>query len=265
MTVLGIDTSTILGGVALVADGRLLGEVRCDARAAASERILPQVERLLADLGVRAAAIERIGVSLGPGSFTGVRVGLATAKGLAIGWERPVVGIASLAARIHALGAGGHPVLLASAPRRGEVFCAAGWFDPQGFRPLLSEASRPLAEAGDWVAEALRAAEDLGRLPLLGAGDGLAELEAALAAAGRVPRAGAWLALPGAVAGAAPASVALLAAQAPAGDCLSGEGLDRLLPLYLRGSEARRPGSGGRGAPASGAESEPPARTRETL
>ncbi|MFH1143838.1 MAG: tRNA (adenosine(37)-N6)-threonylcarbamoyltransferase complex dimerization subunit type 1 TsaB [Candidatus Eisenbacteria bacterium] len=238
MIALGIDTSDILGGVALARGERLLAEARGDTRAATSERILPQIERLLGDLGLGIGAIERIGVVLGPGSFTGVRVGLATAKGLAMGLGIPVVGISGIEARVHAVGAPGHPVLILVSPRRGEVFCGAGLWDAQGYRSLLAEASRPVDQGPAWVGEAVRAAEALGRLPLVCAGDGaglLRELEAEPAFTGRI------LILTGAATAAAPGAAALLAARAEGGRLVQGQGLDDLSPAYLRGAEARAP------------------------
>jgi tRNA threonylcarbamoyladenosine biosynthesis protein TsaB len=245
MTVLGIDTSTLLGGVALADDERLLGEVRCDARAAASERILPQLDRLLEDLGLTRAAIARVGVAIGPGSFTGVRVGLATAKGLALGLRVPLLAVSTIEARAFALGAGERAVLIASAPRRGEVFSGGGFRDPSGYHRLLPEAARALDQAPVWVREALHAAREAGRLPLLCAGDGVAELLTGLGdelpglvAAGLVP-------MPAAVAGAVPGAVAQLTALAPPGALVAGEAIDALVPVYLRGSEARRPRAAG--------------------
>ncbi len=242
MTVLGIDTSTLLGGVALADCERLLGEIRCDARAAASERILPQLDRLLEDLGLTREAIARIGVAIGPGSFTGVRVGLATAKGLALGLGAPLLVVSSIEARSFALGAGERAVLIASAPRRGEVFAGGGFRDAAGYHALLPEAARALDRAPVWVREALHAAREAGRLPMLCAGDGVAALLAelgdelpGLAVAG-------LLALPAAVAGAVPGAVAQLTALAPADALVMGAALDALVPVYLRGSEARRPG-----------------------
>jgi tRNA threonylcarbamoyladenosine biosynthesis protein TsaB len=245
MTVLGIDTSTLLGGVALADGERLLGETRCDARAAASERILPQLDRLLEDLGLTRGAITRIGVAIGPGSFTGVRVGLATAKGLAVGLRVPLLAVSSIEARGFALGAGERATIIVSAPRRGEVFAGGGFRDGAGYRTLLPEAARALDRGATWVREALHAAREAGRLPLLCAGDGVAVLLASLgdelpglAAAGLLP-------MPAAVAGAVPGAVAQLTALAPDGALVAGEALDALVPVYLRGSEARRPAAAG--------------------
>ncbi|MCK4412148.1 MAG: tRNA (adenosine(37)-N6)-threonylcarbamoyltransferase complex dimerization subunit type 1 TsaB [Candidatus Eisenbacteria sp.] len=240
MIALGIDTSGILGGVALAREGRLLAETRSDARAAASERILPQIDRLLADLGLARRAIERVGVVLGPGSFTGVRVGLATAKGLALGLEVPVVGFSTIAARTFALGAAGRAVMVLTAYRRGEVFCGAGYHAPEGFQWLLGAASRPVGETAAWLKAALQAARREGKLPLLCAGDGVAGvLEQAVAAVTADPDA-VWL--PGALLGAVPGAAALLAAQAPAAELVEGAAIDALEPAYLRGADTRRPG-----------------------
>jgi tRNA threonylcarbamoyladenosine biosynthesis protein TsaB len=241
MIVLGIDTSGILGGVALARGERLLAEARVDARAAASERIVPQIDRLLADLGLGREALERVGVVTGPGSFTGLRVGLATAKGLAVGLGCATLGISAIEARAAAVGAGEHPVLVLTSARRGEVFCGAGWHGAGDFHWLLPQASRSLPGAAEWVGAAVRAAERLGRLPLLCAGDGAELLDGsdAVRAAGS-----SLLLLPGAATAAVPGAAALLAARADPARLKEGAGLDELALVYLRGAEARRPLSG---------------------
>jgi tRNA threonylcarbamoyladenosine biosynthesis protein TsaB len=242
VTVLGIDTSGILGGVALARGGRLLAEIRCDAREAASERILPQIARLLGDLGLERGEIGRVGVALGPGSFTGLRVGLTTARGLCQGLGIPLVGVSSLEARIRALDAPGRAVLAATAYRRGQLFCAAGWQGDDGFQVLLPEASRALEEAGEWMAPCLASARGAGVTPILCTGDAAEALLAQLcrgALAGDAPD---LIPVIGA-AGAVPGSVALLAAAAEADQLMTGSDVDALMPRYLRGSYARRPGA----------------------
>ncbi|MBD3236807.1 MAG: tRNA (adenosine(37)-N6)-threonylcarbamoyltransferase complex dimerization subunit type 1 TsaB, partial [Candidatus Eisenbacteria bacterium] len=139
MIVLGIDTSGILGGVALARGERLIGETRCDARAAASERILSQIDRLQRDLGLPRQELARIGVAIGPGSFTGLRVGLGTAQGLAMGLDLPICPVSSLAARIHAMGIEGLGILWATAQRRGELFCGIGAWSAGRYHALWPE------------------------------------------------------------------------------------------------------------------------------
>lgn len=243
MIVLGIDTSGILGGAALARAGRLVGETRCDARAAASERIVSQIDRLLEDLGATRTQIARIGVAIGPGSFTGLRVGLGTAKGLATGLGVPICPVSSLAARIHALGLGAVPVLFATAERRGEVFCGLGCWEAGGYRELLPETSRPLANAAQWLAE-VREATAAARpgLPLICAGDAAAAIAAAAEAAGG--QCGPVLLVLGAAPGAVPGAVALIAAAANDDALIVGAARDEIEPRYLRGADVRRPGGG---------------------
>ena len=83
--VLGIETSGRLTGAALVVDGRLAAETCVDAHASSQEILIDLTLRILESHRLRVRDLVRIGVSLGPGSFTGVRVGLAAGRGLALG------------------------------------------------------------------------------------------------------------------------------------------------------------------------------------
>lgn len=107
--VLAIDTATAIASVALVEDGELIAEeVHSDRPGEApapvtprvnhAEIILPLLDRLLKRAAVSLPEISVLGVSIGPGSFTGLRIGLSTVKGLAYGCEIPVVGIPTLLA-----------------------------------------------------------------------------------------------------------------------------------------------------------------------
>jgi tRNA threonylcarbamoyladenosine biosynthesis protein TsaB len=96
MRVLGIETSTHSGSVALVEDNKVLGEFFLDLGPAHSEKLLPMVDCILKEVGMAKKEIEGITVSIGPGSFTALRVGISTAKGLAFSLEIPVVGVSSL-------------------------------------------------------------------------------------------------------------------------------------------------------------------------
>src|SRR5688572_8430557 len=66
-----------------------------------AERLFPMMQDVLKESGIELAAIDRIAVTLGPGTFTGVRVGIAAARGLAVALSKPVVGVTSLAAMAH--------------------------------------------------------------------------------------------------------------------------------------------------------------------
>lgn len=97
MKILALETATIAGSAAVVDDNKgLIGEVRVDVKVAHSERLMPSVEWLLSMSGLSINDIDAFGVSIGPGSFTGLRIGLSTAKGLAFAAGKPLVPVKTL-------------------------------------------------------------------------------------------------------------------------------------------------------------------------
>ncbi|HEX8719062.1 MAG TPA: tRNA (adenosine(37)-N6)-threonylcarbamoyltransferase complex dimerization subunit type 1 TsaB [Pyrinomonadaceae bacterium] len=118
---LAVDTSTERRSVALVRGGRVLSESESDLREGGSANLLADVDRVLAAAGVRLREVGLFAAAVGPGSFTGLRSGLATVKGLALTTARPAVGVQTL----HAVAYGARPArrLVALIPAgRGEVF-----------------------------------------------------------------------------------------------------------------------------------------------
>jgi tRNA threonylcarbamoyladenosine biosynthesis protein TsaB len=92
---LAIDTSTQLAGLALY-DGAVQAELVWVAGRRHSAQVMPQLERLLRLLDMEVTALTAVAAARGPGSFTGVRVGLAAAQGLAVALDLPVYGVCSL-------------------------------------------------------------------------------------------------------------------------------------------------------------------------
>jgi tRNA threonylcarbamoyladenosine biosynthesis protein TsaB len=113
MLTLAFDTATGAATSALVRDGDVLGE-----RTGRAAEVLADADELLRGGGLAPRDLDRIAVGVGPGSFTGVRIGLAAARGLALALELPVAGVSTLEA-LAAGAAGAVPVIDA---RRGEVF-----------------------------------------------------------------------------------------------------------------------------------------------
>lgn len=113
MLILAFDTATDAATSALVDDGEVLGE-----RASRAVTLLEDVDALLRQAGAHTGDLDALAVGIGPGSFTGVRIGLATARGLALGLEIPVAGVSTLAA----LAAGAPDAIPVIDARRGEVF-----------------------------------------------------------------------------------------------------------------------------------------------
>lgn len=126
MLVLAVDTTSAHGSVAVLDDDALLGLLAFrTAHPRHAENLLPTVEHLLEQVGVALDELDGFAVAIGPGSFTGLRIGIAAAEGLAYALERPVVGVSSLEATAfryrHRRG-----VLVAILEAyRGEVYAAA--------------------------------------------------------------------------------------------------------------------------------------------
>jgi tRNA threonylcarbamoyladenosine biosynthesis protein TsaB len=118
-----IDTSTALGSVALVLDGRLVAEDSRRVSNAHGEALLPMVSAVFAGAGWTPADVARWGVGVGPGSFTGCRIGVATVKGIALATGAEVVGVTSLDAL--AFGLEADLVVSVVAGGKGELFVQA--------------------------------------------------------------------------------------------------------------------------------------------
>lgn len=124
MIVLGIETATAACGVALVSADGLLGTIQVATRLVHSERLLPMIETLFAESGVTRADLQGVAVSQGPGSFTGLRIGVATAKAIALALGLPVVGVPTLAALAANAGPAADLVWPAIVAKRDEVYGA---------------------------------------------------------------------------------------------------------------------------------------------
>lgn len=96
MLVLAIETSTLTGSVALVSGDRLVGETTLSVSVRHSERMMPAVEQLLRDANTPPSQVDLFAVAEGPGSFTGLRIGIAAAQGLAMAHGKPLIGVSTL-------------------------------------------------------------------------------------------------------------------------------------------------------------------------
>lgn len=140
MMILALETATMSGGVAIVDDSSgLVGEVRIDVRVAHSERLMPSVEWLLKASGLAIGDIDAFAVSIGPGSFTGLRIGLSTAKGLAYAADKPVVPVPTLDAFARTLPFCSHLVCPMLDARKNEIYAALYRWEDSICRKLMPE------------------------------------------------------------------------------------------------------------------------------
>jgi tRNA threonylcarbamoyladenosine biosynthesis protein TsaB len=148
MKLLALSTSTPRGSAALLDGDRVLAAVAYDDLRGHAERIFAAIDEVLAAAGVARGALGALGCDIGPGSFTGVRVAVASVKGIALALGVPAAGVGSLEAMAAAAFAGpaapGDLVVPVIDARKGELFLAA--FDAPGAPPRLPPRHLPRAE-----------------------------------------------------------------------------------------------------------------------
>lgn len=221
MLILAFESSAKAASTALVRDGALVSQYSQCSALTHSRTLLPMAEDMLKNAELKLSDVDLIAVAHGPGSFTGIRIGVSAVKGLAWAAEKPCVGVSTLEAMAwHGLARGGLicPVMDA---RRSQVYNAL--FEIKDGKPCRLTEDRPIVLSE--LAEELRA---LGR-PAFLVGDGTALAKAYFDEAGLPAEAApenlvwqdAW-------------GVAMAAADKPAGTS------DTLLPVYLRLSQAER-------------------------
>jgi len=214
MRALAVETSTLSGGAALLDGERVVGEYVLDVRVTHSERLLTAIDQLLTDAGWSARDLEGLAVAVGPGSFTGLRVGLSTVKGLALALSIPVAAVPTLDAMAATLPFAALPVCPVLDARKREVYASLYRWDG-------------LAMRREWDYLAI-APDDLARRldePVILLGDGADAIDSPFARRVRPPRRGP-----------APAVVGALGqARLALGDTVP---VAELAPIYLRPSEA---------------------------
>lgn len=125
-TILAVSTSSPRGSIAVIRGDRVLSSVTYEGGTAHAERLFAAIDAAMVEAGVTRADLGAIACDVGPGSFTGVRVGLAACQGIAVGLAVPVVGVGSLEAMAFAARGreGAHAVLAVLDARKDEVFAA---------------------------------------------------------------------------------------------------------------------------------------------
>ncbi len=127
MKVLAVETSTLMGGVAVVEDERLLCELTLHVQETHSAQLMPAIDYVLQTADCAPDMLDGFAVALGPGSFTGLRIGMATMKGLAVAASKPLVGVPTLEAMARGFPHCTHLLCPMLDARMNEVYAA--WFE----------------------------------------------------------------------------------------------------------------------------------------
>jgi tRNA threonylcarbamoyladenosine biosynthesis protein TsaB len=148
--ILGIESSSPRGSVALLENERLVASLEHEQPNSHAERLLPLLEQLLADAGWPKSSLDRLSVGVGPGSFTGLRAGIALAEGLSVGLDRPLWGVGSLLAMARgALAEHSGPCCALLDARRSELFAAV--YDRQ-LKELCAPCALPIEQLPQFLA-----------------------------------------------------------------------------------------------------------------
>ena len=223
MTILGFDTATATCSAALWADGAVVAHRQREAGGRHAETLVPMLREIAAEGGTTLAEIDAFAVTVGPGSFTGIRIGLAAARGLALAGKRPLIGFSTL------------EVLAAGVPdgqREGPILAALDAGRGRLYAQLFDRSLAPLTEPEALEAQALPGfAEAAGSGgPLVVAGTGQEVALAALTPAIEVRPAS----------GPSTPDARVLVRCAAARAEARGGSADPVRPLYLREAGAKR-------------------------
>jgi tRNA threonylcarbamoyladenosine biosynthesis protein TsaB len=146
MYVLGIETSTKTGSVAVVSEQSVVAQYSLNIEVTHSERLMSTVDRVLKDTGLTIADMGGFAVAVGPGSFTGLRIGLATVKGLVLATGKPVAAVPTLRALAANVPFASHPVCPLLDARKNEVYAALYQCGSEGPEQLMLETAVPISE-----------------------------------------------------------------------------------------------------------------------
>lgn len=154
MKVLAIDTSTMLGGIAIMDD--LLGlivEMRLNVKSTHSERLMTTIDYALKQSGYTISDMDFFAVATGPGSFTGLRIGLSTVKGFSYATGKPIVSVPTLEALAQNFPFCRYPVCTMLDARKKEVYVALFEWKNEGLVRLMSEMSIKVNKALERINE----------------------------------------------------------------------------------------------------------------
>ena len=162
MKILAFESSAVSASVALVEDEKLIAQSFQNCGLTHSRTLLPMAESLLKNCGVTLDEVDALAVAHGPGSFTGVRIGVATVKGLALGADKPCIGVSTLEAMAWGARALGGRLCCVMDARAGQVYNALFTVENGAPRRLCDDRALKLTDLG----------EEIGETPYFLVGDG---------------------------------------------------------------------------------------------
>jgi len=229
MKILGIESAALTASAALTVDGTVIAEYSTNFKKTHSQTLLPMVEELFRMTGMTPAELDAVAVSEGPGSFTGLRIGAATAKGIAFAVGRPIIPVSTLAAMAYGLFDSASLLCPIMDAKRSQVYTASYVFENGTLRCIREPEALSVEEQAE---NAKKAAFELGK-NILYVGDGVPVYEVKLREL-----------IPGALFAPAHQRYERAANVCALAETVYAEGgavnAEDFLPVYLRKSQAER-------------------------
>ena len=146
MKILAIESASVTASAAVVTEERILAEYTTNYKKTHSETLLPMISECFRMTDDEIASVDAIAVSYGPGSFTGLRIGAATAKGLAFAADKPIIAVPTLDALAYGMVGSEYVLVPIMDARRGEVYTGLYAFEGEAFQVLESAVAVPITE-----------------------------------------------------------------------------------------------------------------------
>ena len=156
MRILGLDSSGIVASVAVVEDDVLVAEYTINYKKTHSQTLLPMLDEIVKMTELDLESIDAIAVAAGPGSFTGLRIGSATAKGLGLALKKPLVAIPTVEGLAYNLYDTPGLICPIMDARRGQVYAGIYEFDGQKLHILEDQMAVPIEELGEKLKKYLK-------------------------------------------------------------------------------------------------------------
>ena len=156
MKILGIDSSGLVASAAIADEKNIIAEFTVNNKQTHSQTLLPMIEKVVDMSGIELEQIDAIAIAAGPGSFTGLRIGSATAKGLGLALEKPLIHIPTLEGLAYNLCGIADVVCPIMDARRGQVYAGIYEFDGQKLHILEDQMAVPIEELGEKLKKYLK-------------------------------------------------------------------------------------------------------------
>lgn len=150
MSILAIDTATQVSSAAVAAPGKLSAELTMQAKLTHSETLMPHIEQVLKMAAVPKDQLKGIAVSIGPGSFTGLRIGLAAAKAMSYALKIPLVGVSTLRALAYHYPVAGVRIVCMLDAQKGNAYVETYRWEQGRLQTIDEVKVAPIAEVVEW-------------------------------------------------------------------------------------------------------------------